>query len=175
MINLNIIEPSEGQPIKTIYFSDAQGWCFRVAHFLGEILVLDEIKEFSEVKQIVSETLFNANYQVIAYKNYLKDSTGKLIGSEDFEMVDGKLKKLNTLLFEVVNKDEHHIKQKWHNNRDEWVYSTESSEEFDFRYVKPNDEIVDNDELHDFLEIYKPKEFGEIRNEFLDQIVKENT
>lgn len=175
MIKLNVVEPSKGQPIKTIYFEDEQGWCFRVAHFLGEKLILDELKEFSSTKQIVSETLFNSNYEVVAYKNYLKDSAGKIIGTEDYKIVNGQLQKLNSMLFEVINRDEHHIRQKWHNDQEEFIYSTESSEKFELRYVKPNGEIVDYDDLHDFLEVYKPVEFGEIRNDYLNQIVKENS
>lgn len=175
VIKLDVIEPSKGQPIKTIYFSDEQGWCFRVANFLGEKLVLDELKEFSDSKQIVSETLFNSNYEVVAYKSYLKDSAGKIIGFEEFEMVDGKLKKLNTVFLEVINKPERYLKQKWHNVQGEYVYSTELSPKSEIRYLKPNGEIVDYDELHDFLEIYKPKEFDQIGNEYLKKIIKGNT
>lgn len=175
MIKLNINEPSYGQPIKTIYFSDEQGWCFRVANFLGEKLVLDELKEFSDSKQIVSETLFNSNYEVVAYKSYLRDSAGKIIGFEEFEMIDGKLTKLNTVQLEVINKPERYLQQKWHNAQGEYVYSIEYSPDSELKYLKPDGEIVNYDELHDFLEIYKPKEFGEIGNEYLKQIVKENT
>ncbi|WP_151715851.1 hypothetical protein [Acinetobacter sp. TUM15071] len=175
MIKLDVFEPSKGQPIKTIYFSDQHGWCFRVASFLEEKLVLDELKEFSETKQIVSETLFNSNYEVIAYKNYLKDSAGKIIGTEDFEMIDGQLKKLNTIFFEIINEDDNYMKQIWHNNLSKLVYTFETSDKFDFRYVKPNGEVVDSDELHDFLQAYKPREFIEIGNEYLNRIVKENT
>lgn len=175
MIKLDIIEPSKGQPIKTIYFSDEQGWCFRVTNFLGEKLVLDELKEFSSTKQLVSETLFNSNYEVVAYKNYLKDLEGKIIGTEDYKIVNGQLQKLNSMLFEVINRDEHHIRQKWHNAQGEFVYSTESNERFELRYVKPNGEIVDYEKLHEFLEVYKPVEFGEIKNDYLSQIVKENS
>ncbi|MBJ8417483.1 hypothetical protein ACH8I4_15110 [Acinetobacter sp. ABJ_C3_5] len=175
MIKLDVIEPSKGQPIKTIYFSDEQGWCFRVANFLGEKLVLDELKEFSDSKQIVSETLFNSNYEVIAYKNYLKDSSGKIIGFEEFEVIGGKLKKLNTVHVEVIFKPERYLKQQWLNAQGEYVYSTESNSESEFRYLKPNGEVVDYDELNDFLEIYKPKEFGEIGKEYLERIIKENT
>ncbi|USA45199.1 hypothetical protein NDN11_10705 [Acinetobacter sp. C26M] len=175
MIKLEVIEPSKGQPIKTIYFSDEQGWCFRVANFLGEKLVLDELKEFSDSQQIASETLFNSYYEIIAYKNYLKDSSGKIIGAEDFEMIDGQLKKLNSIFFEIINEDNNYMKQKWHNNFGELVYTLETSDKFDFRYVKPNGEVVDYDELYDFLQAYKPREYIEIRNEYLKKIIKEKT
>lgn len=175
MIKLKTIDPTVGQPIKTIYFSDEHGWCFRIAHFLGEKLILDELTEFSETKQIVSETLFNSNYDVIAYKNYLRDSSGKIVGFEEFEMLDGQLKRLNTVHLEVINKPERYIKQKWYNNLNEFVYSTESSTKFDLRYLKPNGELVKYDKLHDFLNVYKPMEFDEVRNKYLKNIIKENT
>ncbi|ESK54894.1 hypothetical protein [Acinetobacter tjernbergiae] len=90
-------------------------------------------------------------------------------------MVNGQLQKLNSILFEVIDEDENHIQQKWHNAHGEFIYSTESSDKFELRFVKPNGEIVDYDNLHEFLKVYKPVEFGEIRNDYLNQIVKENT
>ncbi|MEQ1109439.1 hypothetical protein [Acinetobacter seifertii] len=175
MIKLDVTMPSKGQPIKTIHFTDQYGWCFRVSSFLEEKLVLDELKEFSEGKKIVSETLFNSNYEVIAYKNYFTDSSSKIFGTEDFEMIDGQLKKLNTIVYEVANEDEEYFNQKWYNDLDELVYTFETSEKFDFRFVKPDGEIVDDNELHDFFKTYKPVEFKDVRDKYLKKIIEENT
>ena len=173
MIKLNIDESSEDQPIKTIYFSNEQGECFRVAHFLGEKLVLDEMTQFTNSKEIESETLFNECYEVLAYRKFIKNSDGKYYGTEDYARVDGQLKKLNSIFVEIISNEDHHTKHKWFNGLDEYVYSTEVGDHQEFRYVKPNGETIDYSELHDFLSVNKPLDFYDVKNKYLSQIVKE--
>lgn len=175
MIKLNIVEPSKGQPIKTIYFIDAMDYCFRIAYFLGGKLVLDQVQEFNNSKQKTSETLYNEDYEVIAYQEYLMDANSKFYGTRDYEVINGHFKKLNTMLVEVVSKENKHIKQKWLNGFDECVYFTEASNQQEFRYVKPNGKIVDYDSLPVFLSVNKPLEFYEIRDQYLNKIIIENS
>lgn len=175
MIKVTFEEPSKDQPIKTIYFSNEKGICFRVAHFLDKKLVLDEMTEFENDKQIVSETLFNENYEVIAYRKFLKDSNNNYYGTEDYSVVNGHPKKLNSILLEYISQKEHHTKNKWFNSSGEYVYHTELGDQQEFRYVKPNGQIIDYDDLYDFLSTHKPLDFYEIRNQYLNQIVEENS
>lgn len=175
MIKLKVVEPSKGQPIKTIYFIDAMDYCFRIAYFLGGKLILDHVQEFNNSKQKTSETLYNEDYEVIAYQEYLKDADSKFYGTRDYEVINGHFKKLNTMLVEVVSEENKHIKQKWLNCFDEFVYFTEASNQQEFRYAKPNGEIVDFDSLPVFLSVNKPLEFYEIRDQYLNKIVIENS
>ncbi|ENU60485.1 hypothetical protein [Acinetobacter guillouiae] len=175
MIKLNIVKPSKGQPVKTIYFIDEMEYCFRISHFIREKIVLDQVQEFNGSKQKTSETLYNEYYEVIAYQEYLMDANGKFYGTRDYEVINGQFKKLNTVLVEVVSKENKHTKHKWLNGSDECVYITEVSDQQEFRYVKPNGEVIDYDSLPEFLSVNKPLEFCEIRNQYLNQIVKENS
>ncbi|WP_151801725.1 hypothetical protein [Acinetobacter guillouiae] len=175
MIKLNVVEPSKGQPIKTIYFIDEMQYCFRITHFLRGKIVLDQVQEFNGSKKKTSETLYNEHYEVIAYQEYLMDVNGKFYGIRDYEVINGQFKKLNTMLVEVISKENKHTRQKWLNGYDECVYFTEASDQQEFRYVKPNGETIDYDSLPDFLSTNKPLEFYEIRDQYLNQIVKENS
>lgn len=67
------------------------------------------------------------------------------------------------------------IRQKWHNNLGEFIYFTELNGQLEFRYIKPNGEVVEEKEVHGFLEKYKPQEFDEVGKEYLNEIIKENT
>lgn len=174
MIKIDISMPSDGQPIKVIYFSDRQGYPFRTAYFLNEKLVLDEIIEFTEDKHTQSKTLFNESYEVIAYQEYLKNSDGIPHGTVDYKMINGKLQKLNSMLFEIISKESHHMKEKWFNGAREYIYSVERSDDIPLRYIKPNGQVVNYDTLHEFLSTNKPLDFFEIRNQYLKQIIDEN-
>lgn len=173
MIKLRIDEPSRGQPIKTIRFLDEQDYCFRIVYFLGEKIVLDELTEYTNSKQVANETLFNGQYEVLAYRNYLRDSKEKLLGAEDYRIVNGKPEKLNSILGEVVSEHSAELKRlKFFNPQNELAYYMESEEGFT-KHFKPNG--VEFDEEMFKSPIGGVVELFHITHEYLRNFVKENT
>ncbi|ENU24190.1 hypothetical protein F993_01506 [Acinetobacter proteolyticus] len=175
MIKLNVIEPSFGQPIKTIYFIDEQDYCFRVGYLLDDELVLDEVQEFNKSKQKINETLFDGSYNVLAYINYLRDSADTYIGKDEYQVIGGHHVKICSMRFSENLSGSEGLRQNWFNASGELVYYSEPDIDGLKIYKSNGEEYKYEEQLHIFFSEVKLKGYSDVLNEHLKRIIKENT
>lgn len=181
MIEINVVDASQDDPIKKVHFSDSTGNCFRSLYIdINDNLILEEVHEIQLSKSgIQSTSLVGNNYEVLAYREYLGDEIKT--GSIDYKLIHGEYQKINYVTYE--SSDEPFLsKLSWYNADEELCYSHIINENGSGFYDANGNEIEDITEYLDqnfsgfeSIETIQENLLDLVRNEYQSQQSDDNT
>lgn len=123
MINVEVFEPDDNNPNRTIYYRDSDDIVFRIANFDKDgNLLTDLLTEFNQSKQALSDVIYSSDSKtVLSYREYQYNNIGEGIGFSDYKIKEGVLKKLCSTERIIIEKGKK-VRINWYNAEHKFVF-----------------------------------------------------
>jgi len=151
MIEVEIYEGTNGDPLKRVYFRNTKGWIIRESFYNpSNQPIIEEMVEFDDKNKIYRQVLFLAiEYKTIAYRNLYQagetERSDSRLGYTDYKLIDGEFKKISWMIYKSSSKENPFSKGLYYNQDDELLYySTNDDTTLTTTYFDPNDQVIDD-------------------------------
>lgn len=159
MISVKVSEATEDYPIKRIFFEDSLGINFKTTYIDKQgKFIYEEILEIDHLKKSFTNHVFvGENYELIAYRQNLRDEVNNTARTFDYIIVDGEFKVMSSSLRENQDNPLRSKTSFFDMNGELIYYNLSNYQEYTSKdYDKNHNEIISTgDFIWKYCDVYK--------------------
>ncbi|WP_089605252.1 hypothetical protein [Acinetobacter piscicola] len=177
MIEVEIYEGTNGDPLKRVYFRNTKGWIIRESFYNpSNQPIVEEMVEFDDKNKIFRQVLFlTTEYKTIAYRNLYQagetERSDNRLGYTDYKLIDGEFKKISWMIYKPSSKEAPFSKSLYYNQDDELLYYCVNDDTtLTTKYFNPYDQVIDDFYTFSEKNLDSIETYDSIKNDLLQQI-----